>query len=136
VQHKGKSWEITRDKEHITFVFPLWFSHDGPKSSKNCPRPQKSPHSYRLMPGFTYCKKANLHDLELQRQAFDKADILRQSRHPPRFRTSSSQLPTRNFRNPYGPRAAAMLGTAREAGYIGPALWQGGPYVSGFPGCA
>ena len=45
---------IWGNKEHLTCVFPLWFSHDSPKSLKNVPKPSKSPHSYRLMPGFTY----------------------------------------------------------------------------------
>ncbi len=54
MQHKRKSQEIAGNKEHLTFVFLLWFSHDRPKSSKTSKKHQKSPHSYRLMPGFTY----------------------------------------------------------------------------------
>ncbi len=34
---------IWGNKEHLTCVFPLWFSHDGPKSSKNVPKPSKIP---------------------------------------------------------------------------------------------
>ncbi len=30
---------IWGNKEHLTRVFPLLFSHDGPKSSKNVPTP-------------------------------------------------------------------------------------------------
>ncbi len=38
------------------------FPHDGPKSSTNFPRPQKSPHSYRLMPGFIYQRVCSVQD--------------------------------------------------------------------------
>ena len=31
------------NKEHLTFVFPLWFSHDGPKSLKNVQQTSKTP---------------------------------------------------------------------------------------------
>ena len=30
---------IWGNKEHLTCVFPLWFSHDGPKSKKNVKNP-------------------------------------------------------------------------------------------------
>ncbi len=30
---------IWGSKEHLTYVFPLWFSHDGQKSLKNVPKP-------------------------------------------------------------------------------------------------
>ena len=33
---------IWGSKEHITYVFPLWFSHDGQKSLKNVPKPSKN----------------------------------------------------------------------------------------------
>ena len=33
---------IWGNKEHLTCVFPLWFSHEGPKSLKNVPNPRKS----------------------------------------------------------------------------------------------
>ena len=33
---------IWGNKEHLTCVFPLWFSHEGPKSFKNVPNPRKS----------------------------------------------------------------------------------------------
>ncbi len=34
---------IWGNKEHLACVFPLWFSHDGPKSLKNVPQPSKIP---------------------------------------------------------------------------------------------
>ena len=43
VQHKRKPREIMGNKEHLTFVFPLWFSHDGPKSSKMSKKTFKIP---------------------------------------------------------------------------------------------
>ncbi len=33
---------IWGSKEHLTYVFPLWFSHDGQKSLKNVPKPSKN----------------------------------------------------------------------------------------------
>ncbi len=50
---RGKRWHlifgaflnmiaIWGNKEHLTCVFPLWFSHDGPKSLKR-PKPSKIP---------------------------------------------------------------------------------------------
>ena len=37
----------TGNKEHLTFAFPLWFSHDGPKCSNTSKKPPKSPHSQK-----------------------------------------------------------------------------------------
>ena len=57
---------IWGSKEHLTCVFPLWLSHDGPKSLKNVPKPSKIPSLLSAHAGSYNCiKNTNIDALRL-----------------------------------------------------------------------
>ena len=58
---------IWGNKEHLTCVFPLWFSHENPKSLKNVPKPSKIPSLLSAHAGsYIYCiKNTNIDALRL-----------------------------------------------------------------------